>query len=723
MALFNRPKDAAEQIRQHQKIKEQLEMIGTDVERHRSLAMYAVQNLILFEVMKILEQTPLDEINRGENRFRIKILKENGYCSLLDVFNAKTESLCAFSGFGAESARLIKDAVNDLAEQARVGAKIRISSDQKTDAAERLLISLQKFDDFRRIHKKSSDLLYIYGEQILRDLERLQPAKNIISWLITSKNEKEAARNAYDHLTGLLGGEYGRKAEYIIDEAYQATAFPPSRVWDEFTNNPVKFYNILEELCPDLLGNDDTVYGLTEEVAEEIREETFSLEGFHSQLRKYQSWGVRYILHQKKVLLGDEMGLGKTIQAIAAMTALRNRGKDHFLVICPAGVLENWCREIKKHSNLQVVRIYGKDRLETFASWKLHGGTAVTTYETVGYLDMEQDFVFHMVVVDEAHYIKNPGAQRSRQVKRICGHTDRILLMTGTALENKVDEMLELLWILKPEIAVEAEKLAMISSAPRFRETIIPVYYRRKREDVLTELPDMIKTQEWCALGEEEEALYEKAILENQFTEARRVSWNLEDLSKSSKACRLLELIEEAEEENRKILVFSFFLDTIKKVKKLLGDRCMEPINGSVSPKRRQEILDEFEKAPAGTVLAAQILAGGTGLNIQSASVVILCEPQFKPSIENQAISRAYRMGQTRNVCVYRLLCQNTIDERITALLEQKQAEFDAFADESAAAKEEVEVEKAAIVRMMQSEQLRINEKNSSACYGGTKNV
>lgn len=96
----------------------------------------------------------------------------------------------------------------------------------------------------------------------------------------------------------------------------------------------------------------------------------------------------------------------------------------------------------------------------------------------------------------------------------------------------------------------------------------------------------------------------------------------------------------------------------------LLGKRCTNPINGSVTPQRRQEIIDEFDKAPAGTVLVAQIQSGGTGLNIQSASVVVLCEPQFKPSIENQAISRAYRMGQTRNVLVYRLLCEDTVDEK-----------------------------------------------------------
>ena len=186
-------------------------------------------------------------------------------------------------------------------------------------------------------------------------------------------------------------------------------------------------------------------------------------------------------------------------------------------------------------------------------------------------------------------------------------------------------------------------------------------------------------------------------------------------MQQSSKATRMMELIREAEEEGRKIIVFSFFLDTIQKVTALLGDRCYGPINGSVSPQRRQEIVDAFNEAPAGSVLAAQIQAGGTGPNIQSASVVIICEPQFKPSIENQAISRAYRMGQTRNVLVYRLLCDETVDEKITQRLESKQEIFDAFADESVAADESMELDEQGFGNIIQEEIDRINAKRGNA--------
>ena len=147
----------------------------------------------------------------------------------------------------------------------------------------------------------------------------------------------------------------------------------------------------------------------------------------------------------------------------------------------------------------------------------------------------------------------------------------------------------------------------------------------------------------------------------------------------------------------------------------MLADKqCFGPINGSITPQRRQEIIDEFDKAPPGAVLAAQIQAGGTGLNIQSASVVIICEPQFKPSIENQAISRAYRMGQTRNVLVYRLLCEDTVDERITTILENKQAIFDAFADKSEAATQSMELDDKTFGNIIKEEIDRINAKRGS---------
>ena len=148
------------------------------------------------------------------------------------------------------------------------------------------------------------------------------------------------------------------------------------------------------------------------------------------------------------------------------------------------------------------------------------------------------NFKYSMLVVDEAHYIKNPEAQRTQNVIKLSEHAQRLLFMTGTALENKVDEMISLIKILKPDIASAVHGMEFMSSAPQFREKVAPVYYRRKREDVLTELPDLIESREWCSMTPVEEAIYEESILGKHFMEARRVSWNVPNLKDSSKARR-----------------------------------------------------------------------------------------------------------------------------------------------------------------------------------------
>lgn len=675
----------------------------------------AANALVAQEVIAILKGIPVEEINREKRGFRVKALREQGFSTIADLSAASIYNIASVHGISQDSAYAIKRIVNELTDQARKGIKIRLSVDEKTPAATQLVTAVSNYRRSLPYADSCRQLLSSNERKINYALEDLAPAQSSLRWLFASKANKQKAQDAYHALTELLTNEYCAQVQNTLSSLESIRFSPNYTAWDDFQSNSIQFFNILENICPGLLGSDDAAYGLPEDLAREIQEECFFPDGLLCELRRYQEWGVKYALHQERVLLGDEMGLGKTVQAIAVMVSLKNTGATHFMVICPASVIENWCREIRKHSKLSVIKIYGQGRMSAFRSWIQSGGVAVTNYETTGYLKPDDDFQFSMLTVDEAHYIKNPEARRTVNVKRLAGHTQRLLFMTGTALENRVDEMISLISILQPAISAQVRNMVSLSSAPQFRKKIAPVYFRRKREDVLKELPELIENREWCTLLPEEEALYESAVLGKHYADARRVSWNVENLSNSSKARRMMEIIEEAEAEGRKIIVFSFFLDTIRKISLQLGSKCTDPISGSVPPKRRQEIIDQFDQAPAGTVLVAQIQSGGTGLNIQSASVVILCEPQLKPSIENQAISRAYRMGQTRNVLVYRLLCQNTVDERITELLEQKQATFDAFADKSEAAKESLELDDKTFGNIIQAEIDRINAKNKNS--------
>ena len=704
--------DAKELLTWHHQTIDKLNRVEASREEYKEKVKNASDALVAQAVLKVLQDIPIEEINRDKKGFRVKALREYGYETIADIAPISVYTIASVRGISEDAAYSIKKIVNDIVSKARQSIKIRLSTDNQSEEATELVLALLQYHCSLAVSDDCSKLLSSSLQQITCAEEDLKVGLNGIRWFFSAKAKKEKAIEAFNLLTSLKDNEYGRNVGTQLDVADKIERTQGSDAWQDFSNNSVRYFNDLEDINPGVLGNDDSVYGLPEDLAREIQEECFFPDGLLCELRRYQEWGVKYILHQERVLLGDEMGLGKTVQAIATMVSLRNTGGTHFIVVCPASVITNWCREIRKMSLLSVTKVHGAGRKAALESWIKTGGVAVTTYDTVAYCKLPDDFKFKLLVVDEAHYIKNPGARRSINVKNLSVYAERLLFMTGTALENKVDEMISLIRILQPEIASKVQGMVFMASAPQFREAVSPVYYRRKREDVLTELPELIESREWCTLTRNEETFYEQAVLSKNYAEARRVSWNVDDLKDSSKAARLLELIDEAKSDGRKVIVFSFFRDTLRKVSMLLGDLCMNPINGSVTPQRRQEIIDEFDKAPAGTVLVAQIQAGGTGLNIQSASVVILCEPQFKPSIENQAISRAYRMGQTRNVLVYRLLCENTVDEKIMSTLESKQAIFDAFADKSMAAMASCDLDERTFGNIIEEEIDRINAKN-----------
>ena len=705
-------KDTKRILNTHKNIENNFNYVINFSESYKEQIKQSVNSYISNKIVETLRGIPVDELNRNKQGIRVKTLHDNGYNNIADIANMTVLDLKNINGISLESAYAIRETVDKIVQQVEGVTKLSLSVDNQSPETSAIVRNVDIYRLISFSADRCTQLHNTYKDKINEETENILPAKNGLKWLFTSKEKKVKSEKAYDFLTYLAKSEYGSFASESAKLTQNLASITYEECWNDFEKNSIQFYNILEEITPNVLGNSNAL-GLPEELAKEVEGQKVDLNGLNCELRKYQLTGVKYALLQKKVLLGDEMGLGKTIQAIALMVALKNTGATHFMVVCPASVIANWCREITEKSDLLVVRIHGQDRALALENWLQNGGVAVTTYETTAHIELSDDFKFDNLVVDEAHYIKNPEARRSINVRNIAEHTDRILFMTGTALENKVEEMQELISVLQPDIAKEIMGMEYLSEAKEFREKIAPVYYRRKREEVLTELPELIENYEWLEMNPVEKEVYSNAVLEGKYHEARRVSWNVNFLADSSKAHRMKEIVEEAASDGRKVIVFSFFLDTIKKVTELLGDRCVGHINGSVSPQRRQEIIDEFEKAPAGAVLPAQIQSGGTGLNIQSASVVIICEPQFKPSIENQAISRAYRMGQTRNVLVYRLLCEDSVDERITKLLGEKQMIFDAFADESVA-KNQFEVDETAFSNIMSDEYNRIkNQQNT----------
>lgn len=706
-------KEALKLIDLHQQNQHTLRELQDLAKQQRINISSAVQDLLSFELQTILKNIPIDEINRNKEGINIKALQNANLHTLTDIAAKTTTGITRIHGISRSTAEKIRKNADEIIQQAKKDLRLSISTDHKNRKSSHLILTVSSYRKVMPAIKNYEQLFSKYSRQISYAIEELTPGTKTIQWIFTSGSNKQKSRDAFTWLTVLLHGDYGKQLQEFLQEVQAAKQPSSGQAWKDFEKNSIEFLNILEEIVPGVFGTDSSIYGLPESLVHKIQNESPCLDGLSCTLRRYQEWGVKYILHQERVLLGDEMGLGKTIQAIATMVALQNTGATHFLVVCPASVIINWCREITSKSTLTAIKIHGSKKESALNSWLESGGVAVTNYESTDQIKLASSFNFDLMIVDEAHYVKNVTAQRTRNVKNISDHTKRLLFMTGTALENHIKEMKSLIAMLQPKIAEQVKDIEYLSAAPQFQKKIAPVYYHRKRDDVLSELPEMIKNNEWCTLtSAEEKEEYQNAVLTKDYNATRRVSWNVGDLSTSAKASRLLEILEEAQSEGRKIIIFSFFLDTIKKLTHFLGDRALTPITGALSPDKRQAILDEFTKASAGTVLISQIVAGGTGLNIQTASVVILCEPQLKPSTEMQAISRAYRMGQTRNVLVYRLLCENTIDEKITSLLKKKQASFDNFADKAVAAK--IELKDNEFTNLIQEEIDRINaEKNT----------
>jgi SNF2 family DNA or RNA helicase len=186
--------------------------------------------------------------------------------------------------------------------------------------------------------------------------------------------------------------------------------------------------------------------------------------------------------------------------------------------------------------------------------------------------------------------------------------------------------------------------------------------------------------EDWLDLGPQDGALYRQAVASGNFMAMRRAAILPGKPEESSKLARLLDIVEEARAEGLKIVVFSYFRDVLDVIRGVLPEPVFGPLTGSVSASGRFDLVKEFSECAGPAVLVSQIQAGGVGLNIQAASIVVIVEPQWKPSTEEQAIARCHRMGQLRRVQVHRLLTRHSVDERMIELLRRKAKDFDEVA-------------------------------------------
>jgi SNF2 family DNA or RNA helicase len=585
-----------------------------------------------------------------------------------------------------------------------------------------LIQNLQGLDYLRASTKNSANKMAPVAEKIRKSLAQTQPLNSRFKWFFTSSDRKDLALEALSEITYLVGEPTTialvEAARMGMDALEKRSAQPV----EEFRKRSSDYYAILEEVTnvrPNAAANSY----FNQDLLDKIQAQDLDTSTIKATLRQYQSFGGKFALTQGRVIIGDEMGLGKTLQAISAIAHRNSMGADRFLVVCPASVITNWMREVDSRSELPIIKIHGEDHKGSLQRWIESKGIGITTFDTLKSFEITDEEIAGLgvdtVIVDEAHYIKNIYTGRTRTIAKWLDRSPNVIFLTGTPLENRVDEFIALAKLLDSKVGNELSRVALAAGPEPFKRAVAPIYLRRNTEEVLKELPELIEVAEYCTWEGVDRQKYIDAVASGNFMAMRRAAFNGAPGLQPSKLERLLELVDESFESGQKVIVFSYFRTVIEQVIGALGERAIGPITGSVSSPQRQNIVDEFTNSPKPLALVGQIQAAGTGLNIQAASVVILCEPQIKPSLEVQAIARAHRMGQVRKVQVHRLILPESVDEQMLALLAGKQQAFDAYArdsdlaDQASGAKDATEESIAKVIVLEERKRLGIQASES----------
>ncbi|MDR2095864.1 MAG: DEAD/DEAH box helicase [Treponema sp.] len=435
-----------------------------------------------------------------------------------------------------------------------------------------------------------------------------------------------------------------------------------------------------------------------------------------AELRPYQQRGYNWICSLLYAgfgcILADDMGLGKTVQSIAAMLRLNDDGLlgDGCLIIAPAALLSNWERELARFApSLRVFRYHGAGRHFADAC-----DVMLTTYQTAARDNAKLvQHTFSLLVVDEAHLMKNAEAKSVKAVKQL--RSRFTLALSGTPVENRLEDLRSLFDFVLPGYLGTAaqfkdayrypvEVMRNREAAEKLKKITAPFLLRRLKTDkaVISDLPEKIISNEYALLEKGQAALYESVVTEilkksEQIEEGQGRSALILTLltslkqicdhprvydkespalsSLSGKAQLLLTLLEEILTGGEKTLIFSQYVETLDCLEQIIRKEMGEAAlcyHGGLSQKNRAAVISRFQNDPASRILLVSLRAGGLGLNLTAASRVIHYDLWYNPAVENQATDRSFRIGQTRNVFVHRFITRNSFEEKIDAMLTAK---------------------------------------------------
>lgn len=438
--------------------------------------------------------------------------------------------------------------------------------------------------------------------------------------------------------------------------------------------------------------------------------------GIKAKLREYQHHGLNWLAFLDKNQLGgclaDDMGLGKTLQTIAFLQHLKitNPKNQPSLIIAPTSLIFNWKNEIEKFCpTLKLLVFTGSNRLENKDNFKKYDLIISTYGSLLNDIEFLKDFKFNYVILDESQAIKNPNSKRYKAVRLL--HSYNKIALTGTPIENNTFDLYAQLNFLNPGLlgnmthfknnfsdAIDKEK--DVDASILLGKIIAPFMLRRTKEQVATELPEKTESIIFCEMEKEQRKVYDtfknkyRDYLLNKIDEngvEKSQMYILDGLTKLRQICnstalipseedfgnysvKLEALIENIKEKtgNHKILVFSQFVKMLQIVKTRLEEEHIhyEYLDGQTT--NRQVRVENFQNNADVRVFLISLKAGGTGLNLTEADYVFIIDPWWNPAVENQAIDRCYRIGQTKKVMAYRMICKDTIEEKIVSLQQKK---------------------------------------------------
>jgi hypothetical protein len=451
--------------------------------------------------------------------------------------------------------------------------------------------------------------------------------------------------------------------------------------------------------------------------------------GLKGSLRPYQSRGLAWLKSVNDTgfgaCLADDMGLGKTIQALAHMQLINEAAPKKgqtYLVVCPTSVLGNWRREIERFTpELGVIIHHGPSRSTSSTSLRAEikkvGTSAVVVITSFALVRRDiavfKRFTFDLVTLDEAQNIKNPEAAQSRAVRELKAR--RRLAMTGTPVENRLVELWSIMDFLSPGLlgsrgsfkrrfAVPVERYGDEEAAEQLRRVTAPFILRRLKSDpaIAPDLPEKIETVRYCPLTREQAALYQ-TVLDSNMTDIEAMGQGMERRGKilsmitalkqicnhpmhylkdsesaavrSGKLTRFMELVAEVIQSNGNALIFTQYRamgDVLQTVLEKRLHRDIPFYHGGLARNQRDRLVADFQRPFGPPLMIVSLKAGGTGLNLTRANHVFHYDRWWNPAVEDQATDRTYRIGQTRDVTVHRMVCQGTLEEQIHQLLQEK---------------------------------------------------